>query len=127
MTKRGDEVREKLMEILSENLPLNTCQVCRLYNGAKHRNDIKFCTSGTKDPWKGESTFKKHGNLPYKNCRDCERKLPSIWYYLGTLEKQDKAESRLEFRSDPIVIGRKDKMRMWALKGRLPSMKRFMV
>ena len=127
MTKEGDKVRERLLEILSENLPLNTCQVCRLYNGAEHRNDIKFCRDEVKDPWKGKDTYSTHGNLPYKNCKDCERKLPSIWYYLRTLEEQGKAESRLEFRTDPIVRGRKDKMRMWALKGGLPSLKKFMV
>lgn len=127
MSPRGDRIREKIKMILSANLPLNTCQVCRLYNGAGHRNDIKFCTSGIKDKWKDTSTFKKHGNLPYRNCKEHGLKLPQVWYYLGTLEKKGVAESRIEFRSDPIVKGRKDKMRMWALKGKLPNLNHFAV
>jgi len=127
MSKSGDKVREKIKMILSENLPLNTCQVCRLYNGARHRNDIKFCTSGIKDKWTDETNFKKHGNFPYKNCKEHKLKLPQVWYYLGTLEKKGTVESRIEFRRDPVDMNRKDRMRMWALKGRLPSLNHFAV
>jgi len=114
-----------LFFVFDYDLPINTCQICRLMNGAKHRNDIKFCTGGLKDKWKGESNFKSHGNHPYHNCESCEWKLKQVWYHLGVMEKHPDfqvLESRIEFISDPIVPNRKDRVRLWAPVGCLPNL-----
>jgi hypothetical protein len=51
-----------LLSLLKEqNYPLNTCQVCRLLNGAKHKNDIQFCRSN-KERKRGLSNFTRFGN-----------------------------------------------------------------
>ena len=115
------------MKVLdSSQFSLNGMQICRLVNGAKGKHDIKFCTGGKKDKWKGVSNFKSHGNKPYPHCNTCEWNASQVYYHLKTLEKQDVLESRIEFRTDPILITRKDRMRMWARKGGLPTLDRFL-
>ena len=122
-----NEIEEKILRILGENLPLNTSQVCRMYHGATSRYDINFCTSGRKDEWKDKGNFERYGHNLYPNCIGHEPGYNKIYYRLGKLGKLGLAESRVEWRTDPIVRGRKDRMRMWALKGRLPSLDGFVM
>jgi len=115
-------LRQRLLQLLDGSRPLNTSQVCRLINGATHKHDIEFCTSGIKDKFTDETNFAKHGNHTYRNCIVCDINWKKIYYQLSILEKKGFLESRIEWRNDPIVIGRKDKFRMWGHRGNLPSL-----
>ena len=120
-------LRNKLIMfwVCHDDIPINTCQICRIINGAKGKHDIKFCRGNQKDEWKGKGNFKSHGNFPYPNCKNCEWKLAQVWYHLRVLENHKDfgvIESRIEFRADPIVPNRKDRMRMWAPVGCLPKL-----
>jgi len=119
---RDAVLRQRFLSLLEDSEPLNTSQICRLINGAKHKHDIDFCTSGIKDKFTDEKNFAKHGNHTYRNCIACSINWKQIYYQLSILEKKRFLESRVEWRQDPIVIGRKDKFRMWAHRGKLPSL-----
>ena len=119
-----NDIEEKLLNILKEEgTPLNGMQVCRLLNGAQSKYDIKFCRDKASN-WRDPNRFKNQG-YPYPNCQHHETKNSQVYYYLKKLEKQGVLESRIEYRSDPIVPNRKDRMRMWAFKGRLPRLTSF--
>jgi len=116
---RADEIREEILRVL-ERHPLNGMQICRIINGAKGEFDIKFCRSNP-GAWRDQNRFKNQGS-PYPNCFDCSVLWSSVYYHLRKLEAGGKVESRVEFRGDPIVPHAKDRMRMWALSGRLPNL-----
>ena len=117
---RSLKIEIKLEEILRNSLPLNGMQVCRIINGAKGKYDIKFCRN-TPGAWRDPNRFKNQ-KTPYPNCKHCEIKWVHVYYYLKKLEAKESLDSRIEYRSDPINPNRKDKMRMWAIKGRLPKL-----
>ena len=119
---RIEVLRANLIEILRTELPLNGMQVCRLINGAKSRLDIRFCHGGKIDPWRDGKNYTKHGNHPYKNCINCDVKSYRVAHTLEQLEREGKIESKKEFRRDPIRPQTKDRMRIWALKGKMPRL-----
>ena len=116
---RSPEIRERLLEALQGH-PLNGMQLCRILNGAKGEFDINFCREKA-GSWRDPNRFKSQGS-PYPNCFECSILWSSVYYHLQKLEKAGEVESRVEWRGDPIVPHAKDRMRMWALKGGLPSL-----
>jgi hypothetical protein len=122
---RGSLLRVQLMEILRVELPLNGMQVCRILNGGKSRYDIKFCRPFA---WKymDSKSWSAHGNHPYDNCVYCSVKAYRVAHTLEQLEREGKVESKKGWRRDPIKPQRKDKMKTWALRGRLPKMDKWL-
>lgn len=117
-------LEEKLLKIL-EKRPYNTAQVCRQVRD-KSPYDIELCRP---KPVK-ITGFRKQMNFhiqgPYVNCVHCKPYYGKVWRVLNKLEKRDLIESRKEWRNDPIKRGAKDNVRMWALKGKLPSLDPFL-
>ena len=118
-------LRFKLLELLTKSdTPLNTCQVCRIINGVA-KNEISFCRGNLGWEWTDPDGFSKRGNHAYINCVDHDPNWKKVYYQLSVLEKKGFLESRLELRTDPINPKKKDRMRMWAYKGRLPRITNF--
>lgn len=119
-------LRARLIELLkNQPLPINSCQVCRIYQG-KNKNDIKFCRNNpiqdvTANNWE------RNNNLFYENCINCSPNHKQIYAALCQLQEKGYLDGRTERRLDPQKAhrGMKDKMRMWAIKGGLPSMDPF--
>ena len=120
-------VRVKILEILEkEGTPLNTSQVCRIYHGAKSKYHIKFCRPKKWDIRHDKDGFARRGNNGlYQNCHAHKPGYGIIYYSLMTLHKKGYVDTRVEIRSDPIIPTQKDRMRMWALRGMLPSLLNF--
>jgi len=117
---KSEVLRARLLDVLKGSLPLNTAQICRIINGATSKTDIDFCRP-QKWKWHDSDGFKKRGagNI-YEYCSKCKVHYSRVRYHLQSLEKLGWIESRLELRTDPILRGKKDKMRMWAIQ--LPSL-----
>lgn len=123
MMYRPSVVRAKILKILEDEMvPLNSLQICRLLNGADHKVDIRFCRGDEPWGWTDPNGFKERNWGAYTGCGSCNNPRDRVYYFLRQLEEKGYVDSRLEFRSDPIQPLRKDWMRMWALKGKLPSL-----
>ena len=119
---RGSLLRIKLLEILG-GYPMNTAQICRVLHGAKHAYDIKFCRPEAYAVFRDQAGYKQRGNnCLYVGCHSCVPGYGAVYRNLMRLVKTGHLETRKEFRSDPIVPNTKDLVRMWALKGKLPTL-----
>lgn len=116
--------RAKLRDFMEKQpFPLNGAQVCRMWHGAKGKHDLEFCRRSPYPTWRDTDGFKaRGGGALYEHCKVCSPGYQRVYYHLCKLEKQGWLESRMEYRTDPIVPGAKDWMRMWAIKGKLPSL-----
>ena len=103
---------------------MNICQYCRLIHGAKSKQDIDFCYNGApRDSFQNPRGFTERGNgILYPACRECDPGYGLVYRTILKLEKQGVAETRKEWRTDPVVPGAKDNMRMVAASGNLPSL-----
>ncbi len=138
MLFRPTSFRARLLELMKTEFKLtggNTSQICRVTHGAKSRYDIKFCRN-KKEGWRPEKGFTDRGNNAlYEKCRYCSPGYHKVRYYLYYLAgmfpgeepngKQVFLTTRMEYRTDPIVPGAKDLMRMWYLMGEMPSLDTF--
>ena len=124
---RNNVVRAKILEILKEEgTPLNTSQVCRLYHGAESKFHIKFCRPQKWDKRHDTEGFSRRGNNSlYENCHAHSPGYGVIYRALFKLVEKGHLDTRIETRSDPIVPTQKDRMRMWAFVGMLPSLDNF--
>lgn len=114
-------LRFKIREVLERHSSLNTCQICRIIHGAKGPHDIDFCRPSKWNVRHDEDGFSKRGNNAlYVNCKIHKPGYGAIYQALWYLESRRFVETRIEMRNDPIVPTQKDRMRMWALKGKLP-------
>ena len=118
-------LRVKLLEILKVNHPRNTCQICRMVRGS-HAYHIELCRGKKGRPIKEfrKDSYWTEGGL-YPNCKDCTPNYFAVWRALWVLKRKGFVDTRKEYRSDPIKPNAKDNVRMWALKGKLPSMDHF--
>ncbi|GAG84261.1 unnamed protein product [marine sediment metagenome] len=122
---RGSVLRAKLLEILKGEYWLNSLQVCRILNGAKHKHDLSFCRINP-HPYGYTNNFTGYGGNPYSGCVNCNTNRSRVYSALKSLEKKGFIESVLGWFTDAVrTTGGKDRMRIWALKGRLPSLDHF--
>jgi len=124
---KSQSVRVKILEILEEEgTPLNTAQVCRLFHGAESKFHIQFCRPKKWDTRHDDDGFSRRGNNAlYENCHAHKPGYGAIYSGLMKLYEKGYVDTRIEVRSDPIVPTQKDRMRMWALRGMLPSLLNF--
>jgi len=106
----------------------NGAQICRVKHGAKGKHDIGFCRTNPYHTWRDVNGFKERGGgCLYENCKVCSPGYQRVYYFLGKLEEKGYLESRMEYRTDPIVPGAKDWMRMWYVKGQMPTLDSFTI
>ena len=123
----GGLLRLKLLNLLENSEPLNTCQICRIIHGAEGKHDIKFCRPEKWDIRHDEDGFSRRGNNAlYVNCKDHFPGYGAVYRNLMVLGGKGFIETRRENRNDPIVPTQKDWMRMWAYRGRLPRITNYL-
>lgn len=122
--------RYKLLDLLKTSAtPLNTCQVCRIIHGAKGKHDIGFCRPEKWDVRHDKDGFTRRNSIKgavYENCKNHTPGYYAVYRGLYVLERKGFLETRIEKRNDPIVPTQKDRMRMWAYRGRLPRITNFL-
>ena len=116
-------LRYKLLEILKGDYWLNSLQLCRILNGAKNKHDIAFCRDSP-HAYSYENNFTGYGGNPYVNCKTCKVNRSRVYSCLRQIEKEDKIDSILGWFTDTLRKG-KDKMRIWALKGKITRITNF--
>ncbi len=121
---RGSLLRIKLLEVLGER-NYNTCQSCRRVHG-KSAYNIKFCRDVPYGVWHDDSGFKTRNRMLYVNCHAHSPNIDYVYAALKILERKGFVESRVEWRRDPIRPQAKDRMRIWALRGRLPRLDKWL-
>lgn len=119
------KIEKIILEILQNNPPMNTSQLCRMFHGAK-RNEITFCRkAATKitDFRDNESHFNPKGGL-YPNCSICKPVFHQVYRVLTKMEREGKIESIKDYVQDPQKsIGRKDNVRIWSIE--LPKITKY--